>query len=255
LYIENGPYIASLRAIVHSYICHHLHSPALESGVRGGVAGPLRCGKASTWEGGLRVPGIAWWLGKISHRRSAQLSSTLDLLPTIFNFVGVALPQDRVIDGVDMAPILFKKGAKANREFFAYFPEYVTEGIGPFAVRWKKYKAHYYTSGGDCPNTYPDVVCRSNATLSRHYPPLLFNLHMDPQELYPLDPTQYGDVIDTIDELRYEFLSKMEWNEAQTLVGKDRSIQPCATPGCSPFPYCCRANILQPQQDRSFPGL
>ena len=41
--------------------------------MRGGVAGPLRCGKASTWEGGLRVPGIAWWPGKISHRRSAQV--------------------------------------------------------------------------------------------------------------------------------------------------------------------------------------
>ena len=43
---------------------------------------------------------------------SPKLSSTLDLLPTIFNLVGAKVPQDRIIDGVDMAPILFKKGAK-----------------------------------------------------------------------------------------------------------------------------------------------
>ncbi|CAI8023952.1 Arylsulfatase A, partial [Geodia barretti] len=64
------------------------NGPALENGVLGGVSGPLRCGKSSTWEGGLRVPGIAFWPGKIQHRRSAQLSSTLDLLPTIFNLAG-----------------------------------------------------------------------------------------------------------------------------------------------------------------------
>ena len=61
-----------------SYIeCPTSNSPDLESGVLGGVAGPLRCGKASTWEGGLRVPGIAWWPRKIAHRRSAQVSYSL----------------------------------------------------------------------------------------------------------------------------------------------------------------------------------
>ena len=39
-----------------------------------------------------------------------QFASTLDLLPTIFNLVGATIPNDRVIDGYDMAPILFKRG-------------------------------------------------------------------------------------------------------------------------------------------------
>ena len=40
----------------------------------------------------------------------AQFASTLDLLPTIFNLVGATIPNDRVMDGYDMAPILFKRG-------------------------------------------------------------------------------------------------------------------------------------------------
>ena len=40
-------------------------SPSLIREVRGGNAGLLRCGKGTTWEGGQRVPAIAWWPGKI----------------------------------------------------------------------------------------------------------------------------------------------------------------------------------------------
>ena len=55
-------------------VCLCLYSsPALKEGILGGVSGPLRCGKSSTWEGGMRVPGIAFWPGKIQHRRSAQV--------------------------------------------------------------------------------------------------------------------------------------------------------------------------------------
>ena len=107
--------------------------PDLNQGYRGGSAGPLRCGKASTWEGGMRAPAIAWWPGRVRHARthqvcsccitnlhaytspslppslppSLQLASSLDLLPTIFTLAGAKLPQDRRIDGVDMSDILF----------------------------------------------------------------------------------------------------------------------------------------------------
>ncbi|XP_064397200.1 arylsulfatase A-like [Halichondria panicea] len=64
------------------------NGPDLSQGDNGGSAGPLRCGKASTWEGGMRVPSIAWWPNKIRHGRTHQLASTLDLLPTIFSMAG-----------------------------------------------------------------------------------------------------------------------------------------------------------------------
>ena len=54
-------------------LCSTSSRPDLMQGIRGGSAGPLRCGKASTWEGGFREPGIAWWPNKIRHGRTHQV--------------------------------------------------------------------------------------------------------------------------------------------------------------------------------------
>ena len=50
--------------------------PDLNQGIRGGNAGPFRCGKGSTWEGGFRAPGIAWWPNKIKHGRTHQVNNS-----------------------------------------------------------------------------------------------------------------------------------------------------------------------------------
>ncbi len=69
-------------------------------GEDGGSAAPLRGFKMSTWEGGLRVPCILRWPGKIAPGRTLdQLVTTLDLLPTFAEVAGAALPEDRKIDG------------------------------------------------------------------------------------------------------------------------------------------------------------
>ena len=72
---------------------------------------PLRDGKASTWEGGFREPGIAWWPGHISAgTRSEAIVGTIDIHPTLLSLAGVPLPQDRVMDGMDLSPVLFHNG-------------------------------------------------------------------------------------------------------------------------------------------------
>jgi len=50
--------------------------PSLVREVRGGNAGPLRCGKGSTFEGGMRVPAIAWWPGKITPGKTSEVQCT-----------------------------------------------------------------------------------------------------------------------------------------------------------------------------------
>ena len=57
----------------------------------GGSAGPLRDGKGSTWEGGMRVPAIAWWPGKIEPGRTPIVASTMDLFTTSLALGGVGL--------------------------------------------------------------------------------------------------------------------------------------------------------------------
>lgn len=98
----------------HHYPITPTNSPDLSQGVRGGSAGLLRCGKASTWEGGLRVPAIAWWPYKIRHGRTHHLAATLDLLPTIYSIVDAELPEDVRLDGVDLSSVLFNKAGKVG---------------------------------------------------------------------------------------------------------------------------------------------
>ena len=77
---------------------------------------PFRCAKGSTWEGGVRVPGIAVWPGMIeADRPSDGLFCFTDLLPTMLGLAGAEdrIPDDRFIDGVDQASFLL--GERASR--------------------------------------------------------------------------------------------------------------------------------------------
>ena len=72
-----------------------------------GSAGPFLGGKGSCLEGGVRVPAIVWWPGRISGGRvSDEPTSTLDLLPTFFAAAALSEPTDRPLDGRDLMPLL-----------------------------------------------------------------------------------------------------------------------------------------------------
>ena len=87
-----------------------------------GSSGPLREGKGSTYEGGLRVPCLARWPGHIpSGRVSDAIFATIDLLPTLGKLAGYEPPMDRIIDGVDQTALLLGKSPSGNRENYYYF--------------------------------------------------------------------------------------------------------------------------------------
>jgi arylsulfatase len=72
-----------------------------------GNAGPLRGYKMLTWEGGLRVPCLAWWPGTIpAGSTSDAITSTIDFFPTLAALAGAATPSDRILDGRDLGPLL-----------------------------------------------------------------------------------------------------------------------------------------------------
>lgn len=89
-----------------------------------GSAGPLRGAKGSTWEGGIRVPAIVRWPGKVpAGRESDAILATLDVLPTFATLADAAkgIPTDRVIDGVDQSDLLRGKNEAGNRKQFLYY--------------------------------------------------------------------------------------------------------------------------------------
>ncbi len=89
----------------------------------GGKANPFRGGKGSVAEGGFRVPFIARWPGKIkSNTVCSKMVMAMDLLPTFAGIAGTAPPQDRIIDGKDILPLLTgEPGATSPHEAFFYY--------------------------------------------------------------------------------------------------------------------------------------
>jgi arylsulfatase A-like enzyme len=139
-----------------------------------GSAWPLRGSKYNTFEGGHRVPSLAWWPGKIpAGQVSNALCTTMDLFPTIAHLTGAGLPDDREIDGINIWPVL--RGDKNGR---GHDILYYYNGITLEAVREEKWKLHLprephckvYWSGGKL------------GGFSSLDKPVLFNLETDIQE-------------------------------------------------------------------------
>jgi arylsulfatase A-like enzyme len=80
---------------------------------------PLRGRKGTVWEGGHRVPAIAWWPGKIKPGgRTDQLSISLDLMPTMLELAGLPTEQDRALDGISLVPLLLDGKSLGHRQLF-----------------------------------------------------------------------------------------------------------------------------------------
>lgn len=84
-----------------------------------GSAGPLKGRKGSTFEGGMREATVIRWPGKIpAGKTNPELMTTMDLLPTFAKLAGAKLPNDRVIDGKDVWPVLTGKASTPHEAFF-----------------------------------------------------------------------------------------------------------------------------------------
>ncbi|XP_072291405.1 arylsulfatase A-like [Eucyclogobius newberryi] len=215
------------------------NGPELLRRSRGGSAGLLKCGKATTYEGGVREPAIAYWPGRIQPGVTHELASTLDILPTVAKLSGATLPPV-ALDGVDMLDILFSHG-KSKRQAMMFWSLNPSKTRGLFALRLVKYKAYFYTSGSVKSSTGPDPDCV--APLMFHDPPLLFDLESDPSEHYALSLKERPDlqnVLDQIMKVKASLEASMEFGESQIAKGSDPNLEPCCNPECSPKPSCCR---------------
>lgn len=86
---------------------------------KNGDNGRLRGAKGSHWEGGHRVPCIASWPGTIAGGGVCdELTISLDVMPTLLAAAGIASPQDRKLDGVDLLPVMLDNKPLGNRKLF-----------------------------------------------------------------------------------------------------------------------------------------
>ncbi len=177
------------------------NGPWLVFGDHGGSAGPLRNGKGTTFEGGMRVPGLFWMPGTIPDGVvTAELASSLDLLPTIASMSGAAVPEDRVLDGFDLTAMLIEQRPSPRQSMF-YYRDYRL-----MAIRHGRYKAHYITQDSYVPGS-------QHAT--EHDPPLLYDLEIDLGETRNLAET-HQQVLDEIERVKLAHEATMQVAESQT---------------------------------------
>jgi arylsulfatase A len=142
------------------------NGPWLTMNEEGGRAGLLRHGKNTTFEGGVRVPTIFFWPGRIQPGTVSEIGSTLDIFATVMSLVGS--DSHSGVDGVDLSSVLLDGDAGLRREMpFYRRGQLMAYRIGPW-------KLHYITEGA-----YGQPPERTV-----HAEPLLYNLLRDPSERF-----------------------------------------------------------------------
>ena len=195
------------------------NGPWLPYGNHAGSTGGLREGKGTAWEGGVRVPFIARWPGRIPAGVVSRAPlMTVDLLPTFARLAGAALAKDRRIDGADSWSILAgqRRASSATRARYFYWLDEL------HAVRRDKWKLHL-------PHPY-----RHLATAGRDGQPgrdetrqtelALFDLDNDPVESNNI-ATQYPEIVK---QLMTE-VERARQDLGDSLTGrKGRNLRPAA---------------------------
>ncbi|MFT5467696.1 MAG: arylsulfatase A-like enzyme [Verrucomicrobiales bacterium] len=108
---DNGPWLIKNKNLADGHL----------PGDHGGSAGPLRSGKVSTFEGGVRVPTILVGPDVPARTTCDHLASTLDFFPTFAALAGAETPTDRVIDGADIRHLFEGEFDKADPDKAFYY--------------------------------------------------------------------------------------------------------------------------------------
>ena len=192
---------------------------------------PLRGAKAQLWEGGFREPAIAWGRG-VRKGLTQAIASTLDVHTTLLSQAGVKLPEDRIIDGIDLTDVLAGRSEQAHECYPFYNEPDSHNASSPFAlsaVRCGNHKAYWFTNGEAPPAGRP-------AGLQEQ--PLLFNLVSDPGENQPVDEQspEYVQALKRIAAWREQHIQTVQWVQSQTELGSDPSYAICSPISCNLTP-------------------
>lgn len=148
-----------------------------------GSPGNLRGRKASTWEGGFRVPLLAKLPGAVPAGAVCNTpASHLDILPTLSALCNLSLPT-KPLDGADASALLLGTGMRAEEHMQIYFSPMSKGGLQPHCIRkgdWKLRVAQAY-NGEIYINVNEPGAAHQTAMLAV---PELYNVALDPAESY-----------------------------------------------------------------------
>jgi arylsulfatase len=157
-----------------------------------GSPGPLRGRKGTTLEGGVRVPFLARFPGRVARAKTvAGVASTIDVLPTVAAFTGAGLP-DVLLDGKDISDLLAGRKSEIDRD-----PLLLWDGWHLQCARWRQWKIHFSRWNT---YTYSPLPAGGRVNLPLR-PPELYDVVRDVSESYDVAPSHPGVVRQMEDEV------------------------------------------------------
>lgn len=202
------------------------NGPWLSYGNHAGNAGGLREGKGTSFEGGVRVPTVMWWPGKIpAATECAELCSTIDLLPTIAGLNGATLP-NHPIDGRDLRTLIFapadQPAPPSPHEYFYYY--YANQELQAVRDRrWKLMLPHQYRT---LENVEPGRDGRPANYRQVEMELSLFDLKTDPGEsknLVEQFPEETQRLLKIADQAREELGDRLTGHTGRSVRPSDRA--------------------------------
>lgn len=167
-----------------------------------GSTGGLRGHKGDTFEGGQRVPFIAFWPGEIEAGREIDgMAMTTDLFPTLLDLAGIPLPADRIIDGKDILPMLRGEAPTPHEELF-YF-EMMRGAIWGVRTQRYKYNVRQQKALRNPAHPLPNL---GRFLIDDHFGPMLNDLELD---------TEYHDLSLRHPEIATDLRGRIERKEAE----------------------------------------
>ena len=166
----------------------------------GGSAGLLRAGKGTTWEGGMREPGIFWGPGTIKPGLITDMGSTMDLFTTFSTMAGAKDIDDRMLDGIDLSETLLHHKPSPRKSVLYY------RGTEIYAARLGDFKAHFVTQGA-----YGEFGKRQE-----HETPMLYNLSHDAAEKFDI-AQEHPEILEQIQKL-------VDAHKSNLVIGKDQLV-------------------------------
>eukprot|EP00075_Anas_platyrhynchos_P020758 XP_027310011.1 arylsulfatase E [Anas platyrhynchos] len=213
----------------------------------GGWNGIYKGGKGMRGlERGTRVPGIVRWPGALpADIVISEPTSLMDVFPTVVQLAGGVVPQDRVIDGRILLPLLQGTARHSEHEFMFHYC-----GAVLHAVQWHQkdrgttWKAHYVTpvfQPEDSRACFGRRICPCFGDgVTHHDPPLLFDLSQDPSEANPLSADTeplFDTTVSRIGKAVEEHRRTLP-PVPQQLSSYNNIWKPWLQPCCGMFPFC-----------------
>ncbi len=169
-----------------------------DNGPSVGKTAPFTGQKGSSYEGGMRVPGIIRWPAGIpSGQTINEVVTAMDLFPTFGKIAGADLPSERVIDGKDILPVLTQNAGSPHEAFFYY------KGNALKAVRSGKWKLHFGKAKG--------TAGKKRGKGSSSPIMALYDLNTDPGETVNL-LKQYPEVVERLHAAAKHFQTALAKN-------------------------------------------